>query len=96
MIGIGMIRLLYEAHDAAKSEGFNLDTQEGRDLFTARRAELAKPILTGLYAWIEQERLALSEDAPIRKAMNYCLNHKVQLHRFLEDGALRLECEAYL
>ena len=37
------------------------------------------------------ERPKVPDDAPIAKAMNYLVNHKVPLTRFLDNGMLRLD-----
>jgi transposase len=83
LVGIGFIGLLYDAHRAATDPTGVTDTH--------KRAAAAEPILQRLYQWIEQERPRLVDESPIAKAMNYLLNHRVPLSRFLEDGRLRLD-----
>jgi len=84
MVGIGFIGLLYDAHHAATHVDTGVtDTQH-------RRA-LAQPILTKLYGWIAAERPKLVDESPLAKAMNYLVNQREPLARFLEDGRLRLD-----
>jgi transposase len=47
--------------------------------------------LDKLYQWIALERPRVIDDSPVAKAMNYLLNHREPLLRFLEDGRLRLD-----
>lgn len=81
---IGFIGLLYDAH---------LLTTDPRTRVTdgARRKAEATPVIDRLYAWIAAERPKLPDDAPMAKAMNYVVNHRVPLTRFLDDGMLRLD-----
>jgi len=84
MIGIGFIGLLYDAHHAATNPDTGMtDTQ--------RRRALAEPVLAKLYNWIAAERPKLVDDSPLAKAMNYLVNQREPLARFLEDGRLRLD-----
>ena len=83
LVGIGFIGLLYDAHDAATDLSTGItDTQ--------KRRVAAEPILKRLYRWVEQERPKLGDESPVAKAMNYLVNHRESLSRFLEDGRLRL------
>jgi transposase len=83
MVGIGFIGLLYDAHQAANHADTGVtDTQ--------RRRTLAEPILAKLYNWIAAERPKLVDESPLAKAMNYLVNQREGLARFLEDGRLRL------
>lgn len=84
MVGIGFISLLYQAHHAATDP-----TTGATD--TEKRRSAAEPILRKLYAWIDAERPKLVDESPIAKAMNYLVNHRATLSRFLEDGRLRLD-----
>jgi len=81
---IGFIGLLYDAHLLAT------DPKTGVTDGAKRKADVA-PVLDRLYAWIAGERLMVTDDSPIAKAMNYLVNHKVPLTRFLDDGLLRLD-----
>jgi hypothetical protein len=77
-------RLLYDAHRAAT------DTTTGITDTLKRRAA-AEPIVRRLYEWIERERPRVVDDSPLAKAMNYLVNQREPLTRFLEDGRLRLD-----
>jgi transposase len=84
LVGIGFIGLLYDAHNAA------LDPATGI-ADTEKRRAAAEPILSKLYQWIGQQRPTLVDESPVAKAMNYLVNHREPLSRFLEDGRLRLD-----
>jgi transposase len=84
LVGIGFIGLLYDAHKAATDQVTGVTD-------TDRRRAAAEPVLDKLYAWIEAERPMLVEESPIAKAMNYLVNQRQPLARFLEDGRLRLD-----
>jgi transposase len=84
LVIIGFIGLLYDAHRLAT------DPKTGVTDGAKRKAD-AKPVIDKLYAWIEAERPKVADEAPIAKAMNYLVNHRVPLTRFLDDGILRLD-----
>jgi len=84
LVLIGFIGLLYDAHMLAT------DPRTGVTDGARRKADAA-PVVDRLYAWIETERSRVDDDAPIAKAMNYIVNHRVHLTRFLDDGLLRLD-----
>jgi transposase len=84
LVLIGFIGLLYDAHLLAT------DPKTGVTDGEKRKADAA-PVLDRLYAWIAGERLKVADESPIAKAMNYLVNHKVPLTRFLDDGVLRLD-----
>ncbi|MGC3997730.1 MAG: IS66 family transposase [Anaeromyxobacter sp.] len=79
LVGIGFIGLLYDAHRLAT------DPKTGITDGARRRADAA-PVIEKLYAWMAAERPRVDDDAPIAKAMNYIVNHRVPLTRFLDDG----------
>jgi transposase len=54
----------------------------------AVRAEHAKPLVDGFFAWCEQQREHVLDDTPIAKGIGYALNQRQALSRFLEDGRL--------
>ena len=58
---------------------------------TYERARRALPILAIMEAWIDRELPTLAPRTPLRAAVTYFTNQKLALHRFLEDGALRLD-----
>ncbi len=84
LVLIGFIGLLYDAHLLATDPKTGIT--DG-----ARRKGEAAPVIERLYAWIAAERPKVDDDAPIAKAMNYVVNHRVHLTRFLDDGLLRLD-----
>jgi hypothetical protein len=53
------------------------------------RQERAMPILDGIFAKIEEMRPRTIPSEPLRKAIDYALNQKKALYRYLEDGRLR-------
>ncbi len=58
---------------------------------TAIRAAGARPILAMLDAWMARYRDTADARGPLRAAIGYYDNQRVGLHRFLEDGRLRLD-----
>jgi transposase len=84
LVGIGFIGLLYDAHNAVTDPSTGITD-------TAKRRAAAEPVLQQLYRWIELEGPRVVDDSPIAKAMNYLLNQRVPLSRFLVDGRLRLD-----
>lgn len=84
LIGIGFIGLLYDAHWAATDRATSVTDGE-------KRKSLAKPVLDRLYAWIAEQQPLLAEGSPIAQALQYLVNHRVPLSRFLDDGRLRLD-----
>jgi transposase len=53
------------------------------------RQEHAKPLLNGIFEKIEALRLQTIPSEPLRKAIDYALNQRKALCRYLEDGRLR-------
>lgn len=84
LFGIGFVGLLYEAHRGA------MDPETGV-VDAVRRRNAAGPILEKLYRWVADERSKVIDEAPIAKAMNYLVNQRIPLARFLDDGHLRLD-----
>jgi transposase len=80
---IGLIGLLYDAHDAAKDGDGVVDG--------ARRKELALPILNALDRFAAEERARIAVESRLAKALNYLDNQREGLRRFLDDGRLRLD-----
>lgn len=83
VVAIGLIGLLYDAHDASKNIDGIVDGP--------RRKELALPILAAFDHLATQERPRISPDSLLAKAFNYLDNQRVALRRFLDDGRLRLD-----
>jgi transposase len=69
--------------------------RECRDLpleeHTAQRAQKARPVLDVLDAWVERHKNEVDPRGPLDKAIGYYSNQRDALHRFLDDGRLRLE-----
>ena len=84
LVGIGFIGLLYDVHRAATDAATGVTD-------TLKRRTVAEPIVRRLYEWIAQERPRVVDESPIAKAMNYLINHREPLTRFLDDGQLRLD-----
>ena len=66
---------------------------------TARRAELAAPILKLFDDWLDCHRAHVDPRSPLRAAITYADNQREELRRFLEDGRLRIDnnvCEGQL
>lgn len=53
------------------------------------RQDHASPIVTGIFEKIEEVRQQTIPSEPLRKAIDYVLNQKKALCRYLEDGRLR-------
>jgi len=55
------------------------------------RQEKSKPILDALFDQIEALKLETIPKEPLRKAVDYALNQKKALYRYLEDGWLKID-----
>ncbi len=53
------------------------------------RQEHATPLLDGIFAKLEELRPQTIPSEPLRKAIDYALNQREALYRYLEDGRLR-------
>lgn len=58
---------------------------------TEVRAKAARPLLELFDAWIERNRTRVDPRGRLDKAITYYVNQRTALHRFLEDGRLRLD-----
>ena len=58
---------------------------------TEARAARARPVLAIFDQWIERHREQVDPRGPLDKAMGYYENQRSALHRFLDDGRLRLD-----
>ena len=54
-----------------------------------KRQQHAGPILDGIFARIEELKPAILPSEPLRKAMDYALNQREALCRYLDDGRLK-------
>jgi len=53
------------------------------------RQERSKPIIDGIFKRLEELRSATIPSEPLRKAINYALNQREALYRYLDDGRLK-------
>jgi transposase/uncharacterized coiled-coil protein SlyX len=74
-------RLYHEVETPCKEK-----SAEERHLF---RQEQAVPILTGIFDQLEQLHSRTIPSEPLRKAVDYALNQRTALCRYIEDGRLR-------
>ena len=58
---------------------------------TEARAARARPVLAIFDQWIERHRERVDPRGPLDKAIGYYENQRSALHRFLDDGRLRLD-----
>lgn len=55
------------------------------------RQRYARPILEDLWSWLEEQEARCSPGRALHKAIVYALSHRVELSRFLDDGAVPLD-----
>jgi transposase len=69
------------------------DTIRGKppDLRRATRQARSQPLVTDLFAWLEQQLVRLPGSSPTAEAIRYALNHRDGLERFLEDGRVEMD-----
>jgi transposase len=53
------------------------------------REQHSRPILNGIFNRLDELKIASLPSEPLRKAIDYALNQKEALYRYLEDGRLR-------
>jgi transposase len=53
------------------------------------REQCSRPILNGIFDRLDELKIASLPSEPLRKAIDYALNQKEALYRYLEDGRLR-------
>jgi transposase len=75
------IARLYKVEDACRQM-----SPEDRCRF---RQERAKPIIDGIFERLEELKVATLPSEPLRKAINYALNQRKALYRYLDDGRLK-------
>ena len=63
---------------------------QGVDQRTTVRRELSAPLVTGLQAWLLEQRAKLSRGNDLAKAMDYMLKRWTAFSRFLADGRICL------
>lgn len=59
--------------------------------YTAQRAERCQPVLDVFDEWVERNRKVVDPRGPLDKGIGYYDNQREALHRFIEDGRLRLD-----
>jgi hypothetical protein len=57
----------------------------------AIRQEKSKPLVDAYFDWLESLQLTMRPSSPLATAVNYAINQKEALRRFLEDGHLKLD-----
>lgn len=80
---LARIRLLYDLEDRAKS----LPHEEHRAL----REREARPLVERIFASLQAASGQHRPSSPLAKAVQYALNRRVALSRFLEDGRIELD-----
>ena len=82
---LSLIGKLFEVNRELRAQKLDLAT------FTKLRAERAGPILHLLDKWVELNRGRVDPRSPLEAAITYYTNQRDALHRFLEDGRIRLD-----
>ena len=80
---LAQIRQLYDLEDRAKS----LSPAERRAL----RERESRPVMQRLFVRWDEERAGLRPTSQLAKAVQYALNRRVELQRFLDDGRIELD-----
>jgi len=79
---MGFIGAIYEVEARAREDGLV------GDALLARR-QLARPVMADFKTWLNVHLTDLLPKNPVRKAMQYYINHWEALTRFLEDAEVR-------
>lgn len=82
---LGFIRAFYAAEAKAREKGLS-----GAELL-AWRSEHTAPVAERFRAWLDKHIEDLLPSNPVRKAMQYYVNHWAALTRFLHDAGLHLD-----
>lgn len=61
------------------------------DAIYALRQKEARPVLEGLFTWMDEESPGLPPSSPIAKAMGYMLKRKERMMHYLSDGRLLID-----
>ncbi|SDD96613.1 IS66 family transposase [Belnapia rosea] len=69
------------------------DTIRGKppDIRRATRQARSRPLVAGLFAWLEQQLVRLPGRSPTAEAIRYALNHRDGLEQFLEEGRAEID-----
>lgn len=76
---------LFAVEREAKEAGLDADAR------LALRREKSAPIVKPFYSWLQRLSRQLVPSDPLRKAVNYALNQRKALCRFLDDGRVELD-----
>ncbi|MFC1642341.1 IS66 family transposase [Myxococcota bacterium] len=82
---LALISKLFQVERECRA--LNLDLAE----FTETRAQRAQPILNWLDQWVAAHADTVDLRSPLDEAIGYYENQRDALHRFLQDGRLRLD-----
>ena len=83
--GLAIIAKLFEVDRDCRARGLEPEA------FGAARAQQARPLLDLVDRWADRYRAAADPRGPLAKAIGYYDNQRDALHRFLEDGRLRID-----
>ncbi|TDG10145.1 IS66 family transposase, partial [Paracraurococcus ruber] len=61
------------------------------ELRRATRQARSRPLVTDLFAWLEQQLARLPGGSPTAQAIRYALNHRDGLERFLDEGRAEID-----
>lgn len=82
---LSIIGKLFEVERELRAQDLCLEA------FTRLRRERACPILDLLDRWVDANRGAVDPRGPLESAIGYYDNQREALHRFLDDGRIRLD-----
>lgn len=83
--GLAIIGKLFEIDRSCRALGLDVEA------FGVARAQQARPMVELFDRWVARHRGAVDPRGPLDKAIGYYGNQREALHRFLEDGRLRLD-----
>ena len=83
--GLAIMAKLFEVDRNCRELGLD------HEAFGAARAEQARPLLDLVDRWADRYRAAADPGGPLAKAIGYYDNQRAALHRFLDDGRLRID-----
>jgi hypothetical protein len=84
--GLARIRRLYDIEAEIKP-------LDDTDRLAARQAR-ARPVLDGLFTWLEEQRGQVLPKSPIGAAVGYALGNRAALTRYTEAGFLQIDNNA--
>jgi hypothetical protein len=80
--GLDLIQALFKLERGYEKEKLSPDER------LQRRKREATPVVDAFYLFAQEVALSALDETPISKAVNYALNQRVALRRFLEDGRI--------